>query len=148
MITLKNVKVAANLSRETNAFTASVYFAGKRVGSAYNSGCGGITLVKLLDPNDSRAVEEFVKADPVARILAAESLTTPVEAVIDTLVDDHVELQWLKKKCRKHTLVVLKSHREGDMAQFSRPYTARFAERLREQHGDNLVEIINERFVK
>ena len=42
---LKNVHFSERLSQETNAFAADVFFNGKKVGYAENSGHGGCTNV-------------------------------------------------------------------------------------------------------
>jgi hypothetical protein len=42
-IKLKNIHVDHRLSEETNAFTADLFINGKNVGTAMNSGQGGMT---------------------------------------------------------------------------------------------------------
>ena len=46
-VQLKNVKIAASLSDETTAFTASIYLDKVKIGTAYNHGQGGNTNVHV-----------------------------------------------------------------------------------------------------
>lgn len=55
-VELKSIKFAASLSQETNAFTATVYIDGEKVGTAENHGQGGPTSVH------PRAAEERLTA--------------------------------------------------------------------------------------
>lgn len=55
-VEVKNVKIAAHLSQETNAFTASLYIDGKRVGTAQNQGTGGCTLVTPRSADDREVI--------------------------------------------------------------------------------------------
>ena len=48
-ITLKNVKIYAGLSQDSDAFTASVYVDGKKVGEAKDDGRGGNNYVDVRD---------------------------------------------------------------------------------------------------
>ena len=48
-ITLKNVKIYAGLSQSSDAFTASVYVDGKKVGEAKDDGRGGNNYVDVRD---------------------------------------------------------------------------------------------------
>ena len=64
-LTLKSFKHAAFLSEETNAFSATVYFDGKRVGHAKNEGHGGSTDIfasKGAERERLTAAEAEVKA--------------------------------------------------------------------------------------
>lgn len=67
-IEVKNVKIAAHLSQETTAFTASLYIDGKRVGTAQNQGTGSCTLVTPRSTDDRdiiAAAERHFKARTV-----------------------------------------------------------------------------------
>ncbi len=68
-ITLKSLKHAAYLSEETNAFTATVYFDGKRIGHGRNDGHGGCTDVLPSTPAERErfnAARDEIKAHPDA----------------------------------------------------------------------------------
>lgn len=93
-ITLKHITHSEKLSRETNAFTADVYFDGKKVGYAENDGHGGSTNVCRYP--ETR--EEFKAAEVYAKSLPQTDYGTfkvdsDLEHVVDNLLED-----WLKAK--------------------------------------------------
>ncbi len=100
MITLKKLKISQALSRETVAFTADIYFNGKRVGEAYNEGHGGSTMAAL------HHVDEFTRAriggvvkDYFSKKPAAERI--PGMETLDEYIDDLVYAEQEKKEAER-----------------------------------------------
>lgn len=56
-ITIAKLKVAASLSEETMAFTADIYFDGKKVGYAKNDGQGGMTFCSPYEGTGQKLAE-------------------------------------------------------------------------------------------
>lgn len=64
VVELRNVKYSASLSQETAAFTATVYFDGKRVGTARNHGTGGPNDIFFDEKKNYEVFREFLAAEP------------------------------------------------------------------------------------
>jgi len=64
MLTLKNLKVAKNLTRETLAYTADVYWEGRRLGMIENDGHGGMSHLRAYDAKreDLQAATTFAQS--------------------------------------------------------------------------------------
>lgn len=63
MLTLKNLKIAKNLSQETLAYTADVYWEGRLIGHIRNDGGGGMSIMW---PGNGRRVEDLKAATDFA----------------------------------------------------------------------------------
>lgn len=65
MITLKKIRIADSLSEETLAFTADVYWNGRKIGVAENRGNGGCSsLCPLGAVDDIRAANLWARQQP------------------------------------------------------------------------------------
>lgn len=66
-ITIKKFKESKSLSEETMAYTADVYFDGKKVGRAVNRGHGGMTMVDPYDGTQEglRAADAWARENPL-----------------------------------------------------------------------------------
>ena len=69
------------------------------------------------------------------------------DAFIGIMVDDHLNTKRLKRMCKSKTVFTLKSSVEGDCYTIKHPYDERVKDHLNNKYGDDLVEIINERFI-
>jgi len=69
------------------------------------------------------------------------------DSFIGNLLDEWIENDDWKKACRKSLVVLLKDSPPGAYHITNGKYSATLAEKLREKHGDNLLEIVNERFI-
>jgi hypothetical protein len=97
---LKQVKFSEHMSEETNAFTADVWFRGKKVGYAKNDGCGGCTFIHAYPEQ----LENFRKAESYAKSLP-EIVYVGLGGTDPLTIDSNLENQvdrlfenWLKKK--------------------------------------------------
>lgn len=111
-IELKNIRHFETLSEETNAFTASVYIEGKRVGTAENTGKGGETFVRA---NDNRGRDLIDRAETYFKGLPPKhypgsggsegfSLQLTLSSYIDDLLTEHLiqkDLDALQAKLKK-----------------------------------------------
>jgi hypothetical protein len=63
------------------------------------------------------------------------------------LIDCYIEDRDYRRKCKTKTIFFLKSEGDNRYAFFNRPYTPELAKMIREKHGDDLKEIVNERYI-
>ena len=87
MITLKSVKIYERLSEETTAFSATVYYAGRKAGEASNDGHGGSTMIRL-DPATRATVEAWAQANVPP---GEDPCDGAVEYHVDNLVEAHAQ---------------------------------------------------------
>jgi hypothetical protein len=161
-IEMKNVKIAASLSEETLAFTASIYVDGKRVGDASNHGTGGMTMVwigwrEVARDGDLEArwgskytrtvLREAMEAFAATHTWSFEGEDIPytLDSYIDHLVYEWDAMQQRKRLCRGKTLAQLpnQTYTEGEWSVFKIKFTPVIAKALRGKYGDS-VKILNE----
>lgn len=90
-IQLKNVKISKNLSRETVAFTATLYIDNKSYGEVMNDGQGGC---HYLDRQAEKLLTEHAKTLPKWK----GEYDPSFETIIDDLVETHDLQQDLKRR--------------------------------------------------
>jgi hypothetical protein len=106
---LKNVYFSERLSEETNAFTADVWFKGKKVGYAKNDGHGGCTYIHSYDGMR----EEFKKAEAYAKTLPdivtdfkgkdgkPFVITSDLESQVEEMFTNWLDVKEIKKNEKK-----------------------------------------------
>ena len=148
-IDIKNLKVAEFLSEETVAFSASLYWDGKKVGEASNDGHGGANRILLLGKSgkwDRELMDEMAK-EAETHTWTYEGLTEPhsLDSYISQLVEDKQEEKFLKKECRKNTLFRIpgKTYKDGEYDCFRSYYSLGLRDWLIKQHGKDVL-ILNE----
>jgi hypothetical protein len=98
-VQLKSIKFSESLSEETNAFTANIYFDGKKIGYCKNSGQGGETEVHSFPESREKFIEceKFCKTLPP--ITYGKDLTLPsnVYHIVDELFEEWLEIKSKKK---------------------------------------------------
>lgn len=156
---LRKVKIARNMSEETTAFTADLWFNGELIGYCKNSGLGGATFVTPAFGRNPVSTAAITAAHTKVHAFESWCETLPPDVskygtlnmdsdlYLGLLVDEFENTKWFRRKCRKKTLGILAGAGEGEFVEWNRPYTPEFAAMLREKEGDKLVEIINERFL-
>lgn len=155
-VELRGVKIASNMSEETIAFTGSLYIDGKKAADVKNAGQGGDNATWFKDRDLRLAFEAWAVALPPMPVTdddIAMGLTEPMAMSSDLWLSLEVgridEERYWKRKCSKGVLVILTKHAKGEFGEYKNtPYTPSIAAKLRERYGSDLVEIINERFVK
>jgi hypothetical protein len=151
-ITLKNVKVAHHMSEETTAFTATLHINGKKAAYVKNEGRGGDNYPRFLNRELETEFHEFCATLPVVKDeWHIENNIEPSPMDYDSFIGDLLT-EWMenddwKKACRKGLVFLLKDGPPGAYRITNGKYSAILAEKIREKHGDNLLEIVNERFL-
>ena len=106
-ITLKKVRIAKNLSEETLAYTADIYFDGEKVAYARNDGCGGETLINPFQ-NTFTAMK---RADEFACSLPADTshgitIDSSLAWVVYSLAYDEEIAQELKSRIKRGVMFI------------------------------------------
>ena len=153
---LRNVKEYAGLSHDSIAFNAELWIDGKLAAHVEDDGHGGAVFFRYVDRMHGKskfetAFNAWVAAMPPT---SADDDFGPMDMDAELRVSqelDRVNLEKVtKRKCARNTLIRLVGDGEHEYRTFkpARKYTPAFAAQLREKHGDNLIEILNERFTK
>ena len=155
-IELKKVKIAQNMSEETIAFTGELWIDNTKAADLKNDGQGGANFMWFKDRELEKSFNaycESLPSQPATDDWAIErGFTDPTSMDADLWISLEVgkidEARYWKRKCSKTMCVILKSHNQGQFSQYKAwPYSAAAAAEVRKMHGDELVEIINERFI-
>ena len=142
-IQLKNVKIAWNMSEETTAFTASLYIDGKKAADVKNEGTGGDNYPRFMDRELQKEFYEFCTTLPYP----GESFNMTYDSFIGILLGEWIANDDWKKACRKGLVFRVKSDNEDQYRTTKGKYSPELASAIREKYGDNLIDIINERFI-
>jgi hypothetical protein len=144
-IELKNVKVYSGLSQETEAFTASLYVDGKRVGETRNAGHGGNNSVDVNDKDGCWDTELIKRMEAEAArhtwSYEGETYDHNLDSYISDLLSAWQDLQQQKRLCRGKTLARLpdEKYAEGQWSVFKLKYTPVVAAKLRLRYGRDTV---------
>ena len=159
---LRKVTEYAGLSRDSIAFNAELWIDGKLAAHVEDDGHGGAPHFRYVDRMHGKSEFEAV----FDAWVAAMPPIPPDQWDIDNGFTDptamnpelwiggellRVELEKVtKRKCARNTLFRLVGDGADEYRTFqpARKYTPAFAAQLREKHGENLLEILNERFIK
>jgi len=142
-IQLKNVKIAWNMSEGTTAFTATLYIDGKKAAYVKNEGRGGDNHPRFMDRELQKEFYEFCTTLPYP----GESYNMTYDSFIGILLGEWIENDDWKKACRKGLVFRVKSDNEDQYRTTKGKYSPELASAIREKYGDDLIDIINERFI-
>jgi len=152
-IQLKNVKIAWHMSEGTTAFTATLYIDGKKAADVKNEGRGGDNHPRFLDREVEKEFHEFCKSLPPrdygmdADGAFNETYPMNYDSVIGDLLTEWIENDDWKKACRKGLVFRLKNDNGDQYRTTKGKYSPELASAIRERYGDDLIDIINERFI-
>jgi len=140
---LKNIKTFRSMEGE--GFNSTLYKDGKKLCNVDDEGVGG-----CLDFSDYK-VEEALNKELKEKVGTFDydktKLEYNAEIFIDDLFNEFQENKMFKKQCKSKTLVITKDCKEGEYIQFKFEYGEKATEFIKSKYKDNLVEIINERFL-
>ena len=142
-IQLKNVKIAWHMSEGTTAFTASLYIDGKKAADVKNEGRGGDNHPRFMDRELEKEFYEFCQTLPYP----GESFNMTYDSFIGILLGEWIANDDWKKACRKGLVFRVKSDNEDQYRTTMGKYSPELASAIRKKYGDNLIDIINERFI-
>lgn len=137
---------------------------GKLIGEFLQSGNGGHTHLIFQQKTDGKTNRDKVEEELFNDFLATlpeetwpEDWTTTdtgttykvdADGFIAGLVDDHESDKKLRRLCAKKTVYRLKSDTPEELWTIPHPFDLEMKAGLQAKHGDQLAEIINERFLK
>ena len=135
-------------AREGIGYQYSLCENGKKVAFVHDEGRGGEIEIDFKDPAARERFDAFLATLPLEK----NSFTGEMDPVRDwgfvaELADTHEQDQRFKRQCRTKTLIVLKSNEPDQYTIYKRSFDAEFKALLEKKHGEDLVEIINERFL-
>ena len=159
---LRKLKVYDAMSRETTAFNAELWIDGKLAAHVENDGGGGSHMVRYVARTHGKSAyetafnawTEAMPPVPVNDEWAIERDFGPLKMDAELWIGEEVERialeQQLRRACGRNTLIRLEGDAANEWRTFkpARKYTPEFAAQLRATHSTNLIEIINERFIK
>ena len=159
---LRKVKVYDGMSRETTAFNAELWIDGKLAAHVENDGGGGSHMIRYVDRNHGKSAfqkafdawTEAMPPVPVEDEWAIERGFGPMAMDAELWIGEEVERialeQQLRRACGRNTLIRLEGDGANEWRTFkpAMKFTPDLAAKLRAKHGANLIEIINERFIK
>ena len=155
LFTLRALKTYPRLSTDSEAFSATLYFDGKKFADVIDDGHGGCVNVRILDRSDEKPFYDWIKAQPERRYEAdvefgMEAFSVPFdgEHLVEDLVGAELERRDWVKACKKGIVFTRKGEENaGKYWTIRGTFSAGAASHLREKIGDELDEIINERFI-
>lgn len=164
--TVKNIKTFTG--HEGPGYNATLYRDGKKVALVIDDATGGEMEFEWLDFKAPRVTVDWfnykgepdqIKCTPEEALLYEHirgktwaisdddpNHQTSPDIYVDELVNDTIVNQTYARKCKKVTLYRLKSDGEGEYWSINRPYSPEVKAGIEKKHGDNLLEIFNERF--
>ena len=159
---LRKVKVYDGMSRETTAFNAELWIDGKLAAHVENAGGGGPNFLRWVDMMHGKSAfqkafdawTEALPPVPVEDEWATERGFGPMAMDAELWIGEEVErIAWeqqLRRACGRNTLIRLEGDGTNEWRTFKPAvkFTPEVGTQLRAKHGANLIEIINERFIK
>lgn len=145
---IKNLKTFSGL--EGLGVSAVLYENGKKVSNIIDDANGGSLRICDVRFEDKLNVELDMK---VGKFID-ESFGKPIELsydaeiLINELINASLFDKDIKPKCKTKTLFVTKNCEENSYIMISSPYTEQIREYLKTKYGSDLVEILNERYIK
>lgn len=142
---VKGLKVFKGM--EGYGFNVRLLRHGKKIAEVVDDGSGGVTMFYWTDRSEELKLQDLcAKVDP--EMYEGYEIKCDQSIFIEELVNHLQEENAWKSRCQKQTVVLLKSLGDSQYMQYKMPYTPELAKQIREQYGDDLVEIVNERYLK
>jgi len=143
LIELRNVKHAAFLSQETEAYTATVYIDGKKAGCVENDGHGGPDCVWIDGKELHQRMLDWIKSQPNTEPcdLFPDGMEMNVDLYFSELLQKHLELKQMKGWLRTRLLVKADDTPDGEWLTY-KPNKPHCADYIRNKFGDRLRTLI------
>ena len=152
---LRKVKEYAGLSHDSIAFNAELWIDGTLAAHVEDDGHGGAVFFRYVDRNHGKsefetAFEAWLSAMPPVPCDDFGPMDMDSELWVGQELDRINLEKTLQRKCARNTLIRMVGDLDTEFRSFkpARKYSPAFAAQLREKHGDKLIEILNERFIK
>jgi hypothetical protein len=142
-VELKAIKISGG--EETTRFEAKLYINKKFAATVSNEGTGGCHYWYWQNRELEDLFNQHIKyLDQQGKF---EFDFEQCDELIDQMIADHEEEKRLKKWCKTKTVCTTYDLAKGEYRVFDIPYSSELKTRLRAKFGNNLKEIVNERFL-
>ena len=138
-VELKSVKTCKWASDETTCFNAVIFIDGIRAGTVENDGHGGCNFYFFTDRKVEEAFKAFAKAETGADF-------EPEDVYIGKLLDQYETEKQFRRWCKTKTVFRLKGDKPEQWRTLKSPYSPASVQFVRSKYGDQVEEILNERF--
>ena len=149
--TVKNVKTFQG--REGNGFDCSLYCDGKKIGKAVDTADGG-PFQFYLDAGHEGLLDAYCETLPFlpwgfeAKNLDPRGMSQDKDIFVGELVETFLQNRDMKTRCRTHIVFTLKSDENpNNIWTIKGKYSINNRDHLMHKYGDDLKEIINERYM-
>lgn len=151
-ITLKNLKVNEQMSDETNCFSATIYFRGKRTGLVSNRGHGGENEVEWLNESLGQQVIDWLDSQQMEyppcewspEPLVLNFWNDKLAKVCDDAIVEILDRRYWKQHLRNKTVFTLKGDAPDRCWTLKQKFSPEVKQVLREKYGNKIAEIFNE----
>ena len=126
--------------REGIGYTCNLYLNDKKVGSVRDTANGGPVEFDIKE-------EAMIALKEEAKAFYGEDSHYDEDCYIEELTIMHEVNQSLKRKCKNKVYLKLVTDNEDTYTVINQKWQPQFEKQLKDRHGDDLVEIINLRFV-
>jgi hypothetical protein len=156
-IELRAVKISKALSRETIAFTGTLYIDGRKAAYCMNDGGGADNTVDFVGGWDGeffKAMQEHIATLPPVRPKWLKAEEKPLRVTLDWFISDLVGKaeteQAIKRWCRRNVVYRIKGDPEGEYRQWGLrggragmtiEQRREVTQIVRDKHGDSIIEI-------
>lgn len=166
-MTIKNLKTGPSREWGPNgSMTCSVYFDGKRVISFSEYGDGGEAGQEILNDTVYKQLRSwFFKNMDVEKVILTQidyktkkeiGKTELPEIALDRAILAHIyelcekfeEDKLFRRLCKKNTVYINKECGKGEYVIIKQRFYKELAQHIRAKEGNDVIEIINERYLK
>ena len=137
-------------AKEGDAFSCTLYLDGKKAAYVTYDGWGGAYRFDWSATKGHKRMhggplgEEFQRY--VDGLPEEDGLKKDMDWVVSDAITEMLEERQLKRWCKKKTVFRLKDTPKGQVEVLDVVYSPRIRLHLKADHGEDLVEIVNERF--
>jgi len=140
MYTVRKIKTFRG--HEGEGFNAELCRDGKKICDVIDEGNGGEIYFEGLSGADRTQLETFIK-DKTWEFDGHVYEMSP-DVFVGELVGDELERRRIARLCKKHLVARVREGAGVAVYQYKGAYTAELAAHVRKEHGDKLIEIVNE----
>ncbi len=135
---------------DADSMECSLYYNTKRIAVVWDDSWGGgfrFTPTTKANQRELDMFFKFARTFTVPTEYQKDGMTYNGDIVVDVLVNDFEETRQFKRACKTKVVFTLKDEPPYSFYTMKNRYNPATVEFLNKKYGDNLKEIVNERFV-
>ena len=143
-------KFHENRGHEGVGYDCELWMDGELVCHSNNEGGGGCDLHHFASVEMRKKMDAHIATLPPHHWeegFDMDDSPMDMDLFMMNLIAEIQENKAFKRQCKTKTLIRLKGDKPGEYHIYKQAFTPKLAEGIRKHYGDQLVEIINERFV-